>query len=285
MADGKSVVQKHPVAVFFTITFVYSWFIWIGGYALPGTGAGKNANQIWSVPGAWGPLIAAALVLWITKGDLRAWAAQAGKWRVRPRWYLVALGLPVFLKTAAPLVLGLVGAPLFIGIPDDLVMNFLVVFFIAGSLEEFGWRGFALPRLQTTYGAFGASLIIGVAWAVWHFPFYFMYPAVHMEIVRAFLFLLRVIPEAIIITWLYNSTSGSVLLCMIFHAVYDSVSVLGSPAAFQFPWGPEIYLSVFIEPIMWWLAALIVIGVYGKRHLARTPGPDAVAVGNETISK
>lgn len=285
MSNSTSVIRNHSVVVFFVIVFAYSWFVWIGGYALPGTEVGDNVSQLWSVPGSWGPLIAAALVLRATGGDLRAWAAQAGKWRVKPRWYLVALGLPVLLKEAAALVLVSVGVTVRLAPPQagSYIFNFLLVLLLAGGLEEFGWRGFALPRLQMNYSALSASLVIGVVWATWHLPIYLMNdPQSYIP----FLFsLLRIVPEAILLTWLYNSTNGSVLLCMLFHATYNVTNVFAVGATFQIPGGGELNLSQITEPVVWWLAALVVIVVYGGRYLARTPKHNPAVSGDTTEAK
>jgi|AntDeeMetagen134_2_1112570.scaffolds.fasta_scaffold03968_3 membrane protease YdiL (CAAX protease family) len=282
MSDESSIVRKHPVAVFFFATFVCSWLVWIGGDALLGTEGGSNASQLWIIPAAFGPPIAAALVLRTTDGDLRTWASQALKWRIKVRWYLAAIAIPVLLNAISVLVLGLIGVSVFYRPNDQLIFNFLLVFFIAGGQEELGWRGFALPRLQAAYGAFAASLIIGIAWATWHFPLYLIDGG--FSAASAFLFSLRVIPESIIITWLYNSTNGSVLMCILFHTMYNVGYLFSSPASFQFPGGTEIPLSIIIEPIVWWTAALALLSIYGGRYLARTPRPDSAAVRKDESS-
>ena len=279
MNDRLSIIRNHSVAVFFVIVFAYTWSVWVGGYLLPGTEVGADVSQLWSVPGAWGPLIAAILVLRVSKSDVRAWAAQAVKWRIKPRWYLVALGLPILLKQASVVVLILVGVTVRFSPPTSIVgyiLNFLLVMLLAGGLEEFGWRGFALPKLQTTYSALGASLIIGVVWATWHLPMYVMNDP--QSYIPFFLSLLRVVPEAILLTWLYNNTGGSVLLCMLFHAVYNVTNLFAVGATFQLPGGGELYLPQIIEPVVWWLAVLVVVSVYGGRYLARTPKSDLATI-------
>ena len=86
MSDESSIVGKHSVAVFFFATFACSWLVWIGGDALPGTVIGSNRTLLWTVPAAFGPPIAAVLVLRATDGDLRTWVSQALKWRIKARW-------------------------------------------------------------------------------------------------------------------------------------------------------------------------------------------------------
>ena len=275
MNDETSLIKRSPVAFFFIGTFVCSWAFWLGSSALPGTEVGPNVSQLWLVPGAFGPLLAAVLLLRVTNHDIRAWLSQALKWRVQFRWYIAAVAIPVVFKALPVLGLGAIGASVFYSPNDQLIFGFLFVFFVAGGQEEFGWRGFALPRLQANHGALIASLVIGLMWGLWHFAFFFIYEG--LSATAALFFLLRVIPEAIILTWLYNSTNGSVLVCMIFHAMYNVGYFFSSPAGFQFPWGPEIPLSTMVEPIVWWVAALVLIEVYGGNHLARTPNTGSTA--------
>ena len=66
--------------------------------------------------------------------------------------------------------------------------------------------------------------------------------------------------------------------------MYNVGYLFSSPAGFQFPGGTEIPLSLIIEPVIWWTAALILLGIYGGRYLAQTPQPDSAAVRKEESS-
>ncbi len=81
--------------------------------------------------------------------------------------------------------------------------------------EEVGWRGFALPRLQNLYSPLTASLILGVIWAVWHYPLWRMEGLSFQELL---LFSVLVIPLSIIHTWFWNRSGGSIWVVGLLHA-------------------------------------------------------------------
>ncbi|MDZ7336120.1 MAG: CPBP family intramembrane metalloprotease [candidate division KSB1 bacterium] len=86
-----------------------------------------------------------------------------------------------------------------------------------GIGEETGWRGYALPRLQKNHSALSATVILWVFWALWHLSaFFYLYdPTIVIG------FLLGVLAGAIVFTWLYNSTGGSILMVTLLHGVFN----------------------------------------------------------------
>lgn len=279
--NPSKILQQHAVAAFFLLTFAYTWSVWGVAYTL----TGPDISQLWIIPGIWGPLVAGALVTRVTGGDLRAWAGQATKWRVAPRWYLIALGLPIVFGEASTVVYVFAGTSVEFRLisPQRIfgyVFSFVLVLLFAGGLEEFGWRGFALPRLQAEYTALAASVIIGAAWAAWHLPLVLM--GISFGEGPPALYILWIAAAAIVLTWLYNSTGGSVLLCMLFHASNNSADLFAVRG--QVSETVEL-LGTIADIGMWWLAALVLIGVHGIHHLSSRQGPDPVDVGSGLATK
>jgi membrane protease YdiL (CAAX protease family) len=140
-------------------------------------------------------------------------------WRFNPIWYLFAIFIVALIRFTN-IGLHIKAIP----IPSQW-MNFGLLFII-GQLwvvigEEYGWRGFALPRLQNSIGPLGASLVIGFFWASWHLPMFFIpgSPQYTDSFFYSFSrYVCLVTFWSIIMTMLYNRTNGSVLVCMIFHA-------------------------------------------------------------------
>jgi uncharacterized protein len=198
-------VQRHPVAAFFVLAYALSWLVWIPA-ALAGAG------QVLLIPGAFGPAVAAYLVIRTTGGSVGAWARQIFHWRVKPRWYLYALGLPALLFAAINLALALLGKDIDLSVLGERAPSYLAAFaFVAllgGGQEEPGWRGFALPRLQQRLTPLRATLLLAVLWGLWHLPIY------GIGFIGPMLF-------AFFYTYLYNKT-GSVGLCMLLHGSFTA---------------------------------------------------------------
>ena len=180
-----------------------SWTLW--AIALAGGG------DVPFLAGVLGPGVAVYVVLRRTGGSLRGWAASCLRWRVPLRWWAYALGLPAVLYAAVSLTLQLLGHPVDWGLALDrapaYASTWVFVLVLGGALEEPGWRGFGLPHLLESHTPVTATLLLGLAWGLWHVPVYgplgFVVP-----MVLAFFY-----------TFLWART-GSVLLAIVLHASF-----------------------------------------------------------------
>jgi uncharacterized protein len=144
-------------------------------------------------------------------------------WRVGLGWYLFALvGFPMLFVLSLILLPGALAsfqglAPL---APLLLLFFSVYVFFLGPLGEEPGWRGFALPRLQSLHGPLVGSLILGPLWALWHLPLFFT-PWNVLTTLNLVVFVLATTCLAIIYTWVFNNTKGSVLIAILLHWSFD----------------------------------------------------------------
>lgn len=218
--------RTFPVPAFFTLAYLLSWSYWLVTLGIMG-----RDTLAWFVPGAFGPPVAALVVTGLVDGraGIGAFLRRCVRWRVSPRWYLLALvGLP-----AVGLLVGLwlgdgtgrfAGTGPAVGVTYLATLSFLVV--LGGGQEEPGWRGFALPRMQASMGPVSASVVLGLLWGLWHLPVFVLVPgynsagpgvasiATVLLVYTAF----GAVGQSLILTWLFNNTRGSVLLAVLAHA-------------------------------------------------------------------
>jgi membrane protease YdiL (CAAX protease family) len=175
----------------------------------------------------WAPGIAASVVSMIVAG--RAGVKDLFRrfliWRVGVQWYLVGIfllagvilggiGLHVLFGGAAPVV-PIAGAPV------SLILFAFTVTVIVGALvntEEIAWRGFALPQLQSRYGALTAALLIAIPESLFHLPHFWNLDSVFYQNVGLFWFTAFTVAIVFIYTYIFNKTHGSLLIVTILHA-------------------------------------------------------------------
>jgi uncharacterized protein len=216
----------------------------------------------------FGPLIAALIVLPLTRGKsgVKDLLSRMVRWRVGVHWYAVALLLPVALVSVAVYTNVLLGASApsaaELGLWPNLFLMFPLLLVFDGPLgEEPGWRGYGLPKLQAGLTALAASLIIGTFWAFWHLPKLIMDPTF-----RPVPFVVFAIAGAILLTWVYNNTNGSVLLAILFHG---SINVVGASFYYQMFSGADLTRLWWLQAGMYCAAAIVVVVVAGPQHLSR----------------
>jgi len=126
-----------------------------------------------------------------------------------------------------------------------------------GIGEETGWRGFALPRLQRDRSALSATLILSILWALWHLPqfFYLFEPTIAIG------WLLGLICGAVLLTWLFNSTGGSILIVAIWHGCFNFISASNA--------GNGILAAVVSSLVMIW--AVVLFFWFKPRNLSTRP--------------
>lgn len=247
------------LGAFFGLTFLLAWTLWIAATILPGPPA------LTLVPGTFAPGIVAICLTARSDGrpGIRALLSRVLDWHVKPGWYVFAVSYMGVVKLAAAVAhRAMTGVWPEFGRDPWYLLLVAVAFstpFQAG--EEIGWRGYALPRMACRMGLGPASVILGIIWAFWHLPFFYILKTEMAG--HAFLpYLLSVTAMSVAIGWLYENTRGSLLLVMLMHAainntkdIVPSVSADGSKAA---------------TPMMWLTAAVLwAIAVFFLIRLSR----------------
>jgi membrane protease YdiL (CAAX protease family) len=217
----RTVGGSREIAAFVLLAYGVSWTAWGVASLLDGPAA-FAVDAVATL----GPLLAALVVVARRGERVRTWLAVRLDPRTGWRWSLLALVLPV----VGVLVAGGTHALLFGGrvtpgaIPSPLsyplYLGLVVLFF--GGLEEPGWRGFALPRLQGRYGPLAASLVVGVVWAGWHAPL-FVLPGTIQGSLPPLVYVAQLLAMSVVLTWLTNAAGGSVVPAVLLHAGGNAV--------------------------------------------------------------
>lgn len=257
------------LARFFGLAFAISWLLWSPYYLNLGVPQAKLPYI--HLLGSLGPMLAGLLMLARGNGG-RGFRQLLGRYPLGGsfvRWLLIGFFLPVALLL---LLIGVISIPLqrlpeLNGLFSGQEFSFLspaayvlanIIFFGLG--EEVGWRGFALPRLQTRFSAFTANLILTGFWAIWHWPLFFnpLGGYQHMDVGGVMGWLFSLLTGGIVFAWLFNSSRGNVLACALFHSMMDVVFL----ADLRMP-QLSTYLGVLIT--LWGLYIWL---VYGPAHLS-----------------
>jgi membrane protease YdiL (CAAX protease family) len=261
-------VRRHRFSTFVVLTFVLTWLPWLTVAWLLRTGRLPVATTLVLI-GGFGPFLAAVLVA-AAGGDLRSWLRTLVDPGAPLRVWAAAVLVPLALYALALGVFLLVGGSFdrTSVLPAAAVPAVVFATFVRGGLEEPGWRGMALPVLQRRVGAFRASIVIGVIWAVWHVPLFLM-PGSSQAGTPFWLYAPAVVGISVIATWLYNAAGGRVLVPVVFHTLSNAVSVTTATGVVGDAVVPQVGLLVVV-----WTAVAVLVRRYGTDRLAPKPLPD-----------
>jgi len=146
-----------------------------------------------------------------------------------------------------------------------MIVPMLIFWLLFGPLpEEPGWRGYALDGLQARRTALSASLIVGVVWSLWHLPLFFIQGTwqstqVGLGTQRFWLYMLTIVLESVLYTWIYNNNGRSTLSAILFHFVGNAFGELFALSA-----RAELYNFLLTVAVV-----LLVVAIWGPRTLRR----------------
>ena len=278
--------HKYSLIVYLLLANGITWLGWIPGliigakqgYIMPNfdtyttlweTGFTNSQHMFLGIVfqlGVYGPLFGGLVATWMDggrEGIANLWQ-RITRWRINGRWYLIALGI-TFLVAGLPVgVFALFGG----FSPSSVVLsNVLFVLiaqlFTSGFGEEPGWRGFLLPRLKARSEGENYIWLLGLFWAIWHYPLVILQtlsimqdvtiPQMAITIIMALAGqTMALIGMTYLYAWIYNQTD-SVFLAIVFHAFSNLfsfwlLSFLAEPQAVTLfvalmPWAVVVFLQ------------------------------------------
>lgn len=235
--------RLKPIAVYISLAYFFSWLIFIPLalnhsrliFLFSDDAAHIRLQDVWHAPGGLGPALAAfiTLLLFYNK-EKRQWFLNGySVKKLRTKDWLLSVS-PLLIFSLA-LVVSRIAQQKWFDISDFFRSNhlnqpvnllmWLLPIICYGFGEEAGWRGFALPALQSRYAAFKSSAILSLIWICWHIPsFFYRYDLKGMAYLG---FVLGIFAGAIWLTFLFNYTKGSILAVSLWHLTFNAVSMIG----------------------------------------------------------
>ena len=228
-------VKSNELTSYFIIAFVTTWLLVLPLVLSTQGIINVSISSDWHVLGSIGPIFSALVVTRLVHGKsgLNQIINRLCNWGIGVGWLLVGLLSPILLFILAAIIVRLTSGdwPNFAQLTTTEYAN---LHWVLGSLlsalaygigEEVGWRGFALPRLQRSMSALKATFILTLFWALWHLPMFFY--RFDFSLAHAVGFFIGMFAGAILLTFFFNSTGGSIFMVAAWHTTWNVVNILG----------------------------------------------------------
>ncbi|QEE16724.1 CPBP family glutamic-type intramembrane protease [Promethearchaeum syntrophicum] len=224
MSEVKINNENH-LFIFFLYTFIWSWLFWLPG-VLNSQGVISIHEAIpffCGIFASFGPSIIAIIIIFRYKKieGVKNLLKRAWQWNFDKKWLIPTIFLG-FITSSITLII-MIQIETFpaeysmISPILQILMDFFMILFIGGPIaEEFGWRGYALDKIQKKYNALISSLILGFFWSLWHLPLSFISGTTQSNYPFYEFFLMNLI-LSVLYSWLYNNTKGSLSISILFH--------------------------------------------------------------------
>lgn len=284
--DKSNVQKNRPIIWYFLLAYAITWLIWLPSLliSLDIINASQDILDLWNnigTLGIFGPTIAGFIMIYKHEGKDGTKKLLISGFNIKqPKaiWYLAAILPILMLAIIIWLIFALLGSPLPIPGSQQLdnvnffsvlvIALFLFVFmFVLALGEEFGWRGYVLDPLLNRWNALKTSLILGIIWALWHLPMFFItgvgQNADLNRLGPLFLvnFILITIGLTFIYTWLYSNSNSNVFIVLVFHGITNALSALFNL------W--ETLESMTLSVILVWIFAIIIVIYYGPTKFSK----------------
>jgi membrane protease YdiL (CAAX protease family) len=256
------------VWVYFAVAFGLTWIVEIL-WSLSGISLESASGQALLCLAASGPALAAIGLTYLTQDEMGRrdyWLRIIDLRRISARWYLVIfLFAPALYSLAALLdiISGGSGGTLGRTVGQLTIIPAFLTIFITPLLEELGWRGYALDRLQSRWSALVSTLILSIVWALWHLPLSFIKGTYQYGLgigsLGFWMFIIGFVPMTLLFTWIFNNNCRSTLSAILLHAVINATAEL-----FSITERAYAYL-VILE----FVAVIAITLIWGARTLTR----------------
>jgi membrane protease YdiL (CAAX protease family) len=258
---------RLPVGLWLYIALAcgLSW-AWMVPIAVGGATVEPGRGWPTHVVALLGPMLAALLVT-ARFGGLRDLLHRVARVRVTPVWWLVALS-PLALLGVGLLAEVVAGEPLprsadfgvVSGLPaawGPLLVG-LVLVVVNGFGEETGWRGYALPALQSRFGPLTSMVLLALVWGAWHGPMFVVLGSFRgFDVGTLVGWALGLLAGSIVLGWLVNRT-GSVAIVAVWHGLFNVASATAAASG--------LMAATVSAGVMVWAVVLVVLHLLSQRR-------------------
>ena len=269
--DTRLYVKRPELArpwIYFLATYVWTWCFFGIAY-LMGISAesGSTVGVVLVLLALSGPAVMGIAFVYLTlneEGQKDYWRRILDFKRISFKFYLVIFLLMPAVSILAAILSGYWDVYSFSHKLPSLFLTILSVPLVP-VLEELGWRGYVLDRLQEKYSALTSSLILGALWGPWHLPAFFLQESIFglmpFASLTFWLYMFHAVIISVYFTWIYNNTGRSTLSAILLHIVLEFCANTG-----LIPWDrPEHLCNV----ILWTIFAIVITLIYGSKTLTR----------------
>jgi membrane protease YdiL (CAAX protease family) len=248
---------------FFLATFIWSWIIW-APLILASLGIIPVSDKLLSIltipvimVGVYGPLAGALCALRREKGKgfskkyFRSFLDLRLGWKgyIFP---ILIFGGSTFIAWVSPELLGEDRLPMLLPSAWTFIPYLLIMILLGGGQEEFGWRGYALPLLESKYGIWFGNIILGIIHAVWHLPLWFITGS-SQTYMNFWGFILLIVGYSFILSWIRKTSGNKPFSGLYAHGLANAFIPLIPPLIMQ---------NNVPQPRFWiWVTLTFIIGI------------------------
>lgn len=225
-------MRRNKLLVYLILSFSLTWISWWLLAWLTQTGDLQYGAPVFMALfgiGGLGPTVAPFVTSLITDGKkgLRQYGGIAFKWRISICWYFGAVFIFLVSRFAAIGISGFFDLQFSVDYqPWFQFFPIFLIMIIGGGLEEFGWRGMALPELLKKTSPLTSTIIVGFIWSLWHLPLFYVIGSLQSR--DNFVgFTYHTMALSFVLTWLFVKTK-SVIIPLAAHAASNTINEIAA---------------------------------------------------------
>ncbi|HUM89687.1 MAG TPA: CPBP family intramembrane metalloprotease [Prolixibacteraceae bacterium] len=225
-------MKRTLLSRYFLVTFCWSWIIWISAALLCKAGtlgdqpADKVIKTVVLVLGAFGPMVGALVAVRAekNKGEVGLYLKRFLSFNIGYKAFIFPLLIlcgTTLLAWFLPSLFGYEKISMLLPSAWVFVPYLVAMMIFGGGQEEFGWRAYALPKLEESLGYWKSNILLGTIWAVWHLPLWFI-PGSSQQFMHFVGFLMLTVGYSLLFSWFRKLAGGKPFSGLYVHGLANA---------------------------------------------------------------